>query len=255
MTRSVSNALVSTFFTAVSLYLWRIAYASTDLAALALCPLALSVWLGGLPLFLDTWRVRFFIALRQDSVLGKILTGRIRAAFLNTGFTLAAITLLAWQSLNASMAEACIMLLAFALSGVSFSLGQNLVARHFHQPFARSLATSLVSWLVAVPFTFLLAYSFWAWTAMPGAMLDADLPRAVQIGLEELPPRGGWIAAILAVPYVYEATKLWVAVKLAAYPVVGVMLSFDAALFSFALCRTAIVVTQFVETHMMKARE
>ncbi len=255
MARSVLNALVATVLTAVSLYLWRITYPSTDWAAMALGLLALAIWLGSWPLFLDTWRVRFFIALREDSFLGKILTGRVRAAFLTTGFTLAAVTLLAWQSLNASKEEACIMLLAFLLSGGLFSLGQNLVARQFHQPFARSLATSLVSWLVAVPFTIFLAYSFWAWTAMPGAMLDADLSRAVHIGLEELPPRGGWIATFLAIPYIYEAIKLWVAVKLADYPVVSILLSFDAALFSFVLCRTAIVVTQFVEAHMMKAPE
>lgn len=255
MVRAVSNAFVAAVFTALSLFLWRIAYASTDWAVLALGPLALAIWIGGWPLFLDTWRARFFLALRQDSVIGRILTGRIRAAFLNTGFTMAAITLLAWQALNASGLEGGIMLSAFVISGGLFALGQNLVARHFHQPFARSLATSLVSWLVAVPFTFVLAYAFWAWKAMPGAMLGADLSGAVHIGLQELPPRGGWITEILAVPYVYEATKLWVAVKLAAYPFIGVLLSLDAALFSFALCRTAIVVTQFVETHVMRAPE
>jgi len=252
MRRSLQNALASTALTMLSLYLWRIAYISTDWAVLALIPLAFAIVAGLWPLVLKPWRARLHIALRPESSLGGFLTGRLRAIFISGAFTIVAVILLAWQALSVSIPEAAIILAAFFLSACLFATGQTLLLRHFQQPFARSIATSVVTWTVALPFTLIIALSTWALAPIPGKMLDAELMDALLIGLGNLPERGGWIAAILALPYGYEATKIWAVVQLRDYPIVGAVFSLDAALFSFVLCRSAIIITQFVETHIMK---
>lgn len=162
---------------------------------------------------------------------------------------------MAWQALSASVFEAVIMLSGFFLASCIFSSAQYLLSLHFQQPFARSFATSLATWIVALPFTIVIAVSTWSWAVIPGAMLDASLQEALQIGLDELPARGGWVSGILAVPYGYESAKLWVVVQLRDYPIVGAFFSFDAALFSFVLCRSAVVITQCIETHISKVNE
>lgn len=253
MLHSLKAAVAATLFTGLSLYIWRLAFEFSDWAAVALLPLALIIFVGFWPLTLQPWRARLRVALREDSPLSHILTGKIRALILSVPFTAISVVLLAWQSVSATRIEALIMLFAVFFSGCVFATGQETLTRHFHQPFARVIATSVVTWAVALPFTLIVAISSWAWVAMPGDMLTASLPEALQIGLNNLPARRGWIAEVLAVPYAYEAAKLWVVVQLRGYPIVGALFSLDAALISFVLCRVGIVVTQFVETHVFKA--
>jgi hypothetical protein len=254
MPRSLQYAFAATALTGLSLYLWRIAYSSSDWAVLALIPLAVVIFIGVWPLNFEPWKAHLQLALRHDSPLTTLLTGRIRSAILSLSFTFVAIILLAWQALTAAASDAVIILATFFITGCIYSAGYDLLQRHFHHPFARAFAASLVSWLVALPFTLIVAGYTWAWGSQPGAMLDAGLQEALQIGLANLPERGGWIASILAVPYGYEAAKLWGVVQLYDYPAAGVLFSLDTALFGFVLCRTAIIVTLFVETHVIKVR-
>ncbi|MCE8531685.1 hypothetical protein KBY25_17195 [Ruegeria pomeroyi] len=255
MLTALNNALAATAFAAVSLYLWRTAYFSTDWATLALIPLGAVVFIGTWSLTLIPWKARLRLELREESPLERLLTGKLRASLLSAAFTFVAVTVLAWQSLTASMTEALIMLVAFVLSGTIFSATQSLLRNHFHQPFARVVATSLVTWMIALPFTVVLVASTWAWAKQPGEMLEADLLEAIQIGLHKLPERHGWVTAILMVPFGFEAAKLWGVVQLRSYPIVGFLFSLDSALFSFVLCRTAIVITQFVEANVRGVRE
>jgi len=254
MPRSLQYAFAATALTGFSLYLWRIAYGSSDWAVIALTPLAVVIFIGVWPLNLEPWKAHLKLALRHDSPLSTLLTGRFRSAILSLSFTCVAIILLAWQALTAAAPDAVIIVATFFLTACIYSAGHDVSQRHFNQPFARAFATSLVSWVVAVPFTLMVAGYTWALGSQPGAMLDASLQEALQIGLENLPERGGWIASILAVPYGYEAAKLWGVVQLQDYPVAGVLFSLDTALFGFVLCRTAIIVTLFVETHVIKVR-
>jgi hypothetical protein len=249
------NALSALALAVASLFLWRVAFFSSDWAVLALIPLAFVMIVGFWPLMLDPWRARLNLYLRAGSPLRKILTGRIRAICLSSIFTFVAVILMAWQALSASIFEAAIMLTAFFLAACIFSVAQHLLLRHFHQPFARSFASLLATWIVALPFTVVIAVSTWSWAVIPGAILDASLQDALQIGLDELPARGGMIAGILSVPYGYESAKLWVVVQLRDYPIVGALFSFDAALFSFVLCRSAVVITQCIEIHILKVHE
>ena len=209
--------------------------------------IAISYW----SFSLDPWKAHLDIALREDSSWGKWVSGRIRATFLSTAFTLGSVTLLAWQALRASVSEAIVMLFFFFISALAYSFGQKFLLQHFRQPFARSFATSLVTWCVAVPATIAIATAAWSFTAMPGKILSADFQEAIQIGLAQLPPRGGWISTILMLPFGYEAVKIWAVVQLREYPVFGWLFSIDSALFSFILCRTSIIVAQFADAHVL----
>lgn len=86
---------------------------------------------------------------------------------------------------------------------------------------------------------------------MPGEILNASFYEALHIGRAQLPLRGGWLSTLLSVPFGYDAAKLWAVVQLRDYPILGLLFSLDAALFSFVLCRTSIVVAQFIEAHVL----
>jgi len=214
-------------------------------------PMAVIIATSFWSLTLDPWKARLDIALREESSWKKWLTGRIRATLLTAAFTLGSVTLLTWQALRASVSEAIMMLFFFFIAALAYSFGQKILLQHFRQPFARSFATSLVTWCVAVPATIAIAMAAWSFTSMPGRMLSADFQEAMQIGLAQLPPRGGWLSTIFALPFGYEAAKIWVVVQLRDYPVLGWIFSLDSALFSFILCRTSIIVAQFAETHVL----
>lgn len=252
MLRSIHTAFAAASMCLLSLYIWRESYRYTDWAVLALLPLALGIWAGSWPLVLRPWRARIDVIVRDDSPLRKILTGRLRAFFLSGIFTFVAVTLLAWQAWTVSWQGALVLAVAFVTSAMLFSAGQNILIAHFHQPFACGISTSMVTWMVAAPFTLVIAWTTWAWTKMPGGMLDATIYSAVASGIDKLPDRGGWISAILMLPAGYDAAKLWVVIQLRDYPIVGAIFSLDAALFAFVLCRSAIVVTQFIEAQVKK---
>lgn len=254
MYRLLLSGVVATAFTGLSLCVWRLAYEYSDLAILSLIPLAIAVLMGGWSINIDPWKARLRIALREDSPLALILNGRLRAALLSTVFVFLSLSLLAWQSLEATALELVVMGLAFLVSGYAFSAIQKSLLQHLHQPFAREFSVSIATWLVALPFTLFGATYTWAWSKQPGAMLDAGIHDALQIGLSNLPERGGWIASALAVPYGYEALKLWSVVQLKEYSIVAIFFSVDAVLFSFVLCRTAVILTLFIEAHVFKDR-
>lgn len=248
MGRAIQNAVAAAALIGISLYLWREGYQYSDWAVVALLPAAVVIWTGFLPLVRDTWRARLHTALREESPLGKILTGKLRAHLLSGLFTTIAITLLAWRALSVTLIEVTVLATAIILSATLFSIGLNWLSKHFHRPFARSIAASVVTWTVAFPFTLAIAWTTWEWSQMPGAMLNASLYDAMNSGLGELPDRGGLVTNILGLLSGYEAAKLWIVIQLREYPFVGVLFSLDAALYAFVLCRSAIVIALFVET-------
>jgi len=257
--QTFKDAASATALIGVSFYLWRIAYNSSDWAVLALLPLALVVFVGFWPLMLAPWKARLKVILRETSPLSQILTGKIRATLLSVAFTLVTIIVLAWQALSATLAVNAIMLAAVFASGFIFSVGQRLLVRHFYQPFARVIATNLVTWVVALPLMLIIAITTWGWSPIHNTMLDANFLEALQIGMENLPTRRGWISEVLAVPYAFESAKFWAIIQIKNYPQVATLFSalfsLDAALYSFILCRVSIVVTQFVENNVSKEIE
>ncbi|XOY55411.1 MAG: hypothetical protein ACMUJK_11655 [Rhodobacterales bacterium] len=255
MYRYIQIAFLTTMLVTFSFYLWSVLFIYSDWAILALIPLTViianSIW----PLTFDPWKARWDIAVRSESTWKKWLTGRLRAILLSCAFTLGSVTLLAWQAIRASTAEAALMLVILFVSALSYSFAQRFLLRHFRQPFARAFATSLVTWCLAIPVTIGIAVVSWNYALIPGSMIDAGFQEVLQIGLLQLPTRDGWLSSIFSVLFGYEAVKIWVVVQLREYPVLGWIFSLDAAVFSFVLCRTSIIIAQFVEVHVLTKDE
>lgn len=247
---SLKDAGIATAFFAVSLSLWRLGYQFSDWAALALLPMAVVLAIGFWPLVIHPWQARLRLSLRPQSSLARYLTGRLRATLLSIAFVSVALMMLAWQALLAGSVVGGLIAAALLMSGWLFAAGQHLLERHFIQPFARSYSTSLVTWGVGLPFAIIFAALTWAYTPLPGQVIDAGFAQSLQFAMERLPQRQGWITHIMAVPFAYEAAKLWVVMQLRDYPSVAALFSLDAALFSFVLCRSGIIATQFVNQHI-----
>ncbi len=251
MYRSIQIAIVATIMASTSFFLWRISFKYSDWAVLALFPLTLILSTSFWSLTFHPRKAILSIALRDGSNWHKWFTGKIRATFMSTAFTLGAITILAWQALRASTSEAALMLTIFFISAVSYSFLEKFLSQNVRQPFSRFLATTPVTWCLAIPATITIASAFWHFSNIPGQMVDASFQESLEIGLSQLSSREGWISKSLSAFSGYEAAKLWVAMQLRDYPAIGWLFSLDTALFSIILCQTSIVVTQFVEAHIL----
>ncbi len=247
------DAFVSTILAVLSLALWRIAYVWTDWAIIAMVPFGIVIAYGTWSLIIEPWRANLHLVVRQESTLAGFLTGRIRAYFISVVFTVVVITALAWQALNASWPEALIMSCAFFLSACCSSIFENKFSKHFYQPFNRSMAASAASW--GVSSIFFLFYAAWVWGLKrnPGELLEVEtLQEVMAKAINVLPAREGWVTAVLSYLASYENLKLWLVVKLRDYPFLGVLYSFDAALFAYVLCRSAVVSAFLVKVKVFK---
>ncbi|MDU8912489.1 hypothetical protein [Aestuariicoccus sp. MJ-SS9] len=252
MLSSFIKAVGSTAFLGLSLYLWRVGYHFSDWAILALLPMAVLLFFGSWPLIIDPWKERLHLALLPQSPLSRLLSGKFRTAFLAMTFVFVSVALLAWQCLTASPLQATILLMLVFTAGFSFSWSQDFLVRHFRQPFARYWATSLGTWLVAAPFTLIIAWITWSSESQPGEMLTATFQEALKIGIDQLPARRGLIAELLSWLYAYDAAKLWLVIQYKEYRMLAVFFSLDAALLGFVLARASIIITNFIGMHMNK---
>ncbi len=242
------HALASTLLAALSFALWRIAYLYTDWAALALIPFVVVIAYGSWSLAMDPWRAKLHIIVRQESILARFITGKIRAFIITTVFTSVAVIVIALKTLNASNTELLIMLSGFFISAFFVLIYQLRFSQYFHHPFDRSIAVSTVTWFVATPTFLLIAFNKWALDPVAGEMLDVkNLADVVSIMHHKLPFREGWITTIISIFYSYEAIKIFAVIRFSKYLFVSVIYSLDAALFSYVLCRTAAVSTLLIK--------
>ncbi|MYJ95522.1 MAG: hypothetical protein F4053_08060 [Proteobacteria bacterium] len=144
--------------------------------------------------------------MRKKSWVSKFLRGRIRATIDSLVFVTFAVPILAWQALGTAGPIAPILVLLCIVAS-SMSLGFRCwLQRHFHAPFAASWSYALGAGAAAIVFVPILAWINWKYVLFPGEFLSLDFLEAVQFGVaEQLPPRRGWIAEILALPFAIES--------------------------------------------------
>jgi len=240
------SAAVAAF--GLSLYLWRSVYALSDWAVLALVPLAVMLFLGHLRPSLELHQARMRAAIRPESPLLGILTGRFRAILGAMLFVLLAVPLLAWKALTVSPLQAAMFIMLGLVAGAVFVGVQSRLLRHFQRPFLCASAISISTWLAALPFLPVIAWANLNLVAYPGAIRAAtSLSEAAMQGMQMLPARRGWIAELLAPLYAYEAAKLWLVVQMNTSRWLPVLFSVDAALFSFMMARASVVLVAFVQ--------
>ena len=66
---SIRDSILATMMIGLSLYVWRLGYAVSDWAILALTPLSVFLYLGFWRLVLNPWQAKLLIALRESSPL------------------------------------------------------------------------------------------------------------------------------------------------------------------------------------------
>ncbi len=230
------------------LYLWRAIYPESDWAALAFLPLLAMLFWGYLSFSAAIYRARLHIAIKPESPLAGILTGKIKAVFGAAIFVLISVPLLAWQALTTDFPEVLALMALCLFANLLFIGLQSGAQSHLHRPFATGAAISLGTWIAAIIFIPIIAWMNWNYASYPGEIRGAGFSEAVILGIQELPQRRGWIAEVLAPMYAYEAGKLWVVVQLGASRWATTLFSLDTALIGFIVARASIILTLLIQT-------
>ncbi|WP_373050872.1 hypothetical protein, partial [Thalassovita aquimarina] len=173
MINKAVNALGAAVVINLSLYLWRGLYPATDWAVLVLIPLTVLLFMGSLWSSAAVYRASMKAAVRGESPLTWLMTGRLRALLSAAVFTLVAVPLLAWHAFSSTYPE--LLLLAFLCFATSlfFAFAEHKLLNHLTPPFARATALSAGTLIAAVLFVPILAWANWNFTPQPGEIRTA----------------------------------------------------------------------------------
>lgn len=247
MLKKAANALGVTLTLFLSLYLWRDLYPVTNWAVLALTPLAALLFIGSLQSSAAVYRASIRVAVREDSSLAWLLTGRLRALLGATTFTLIAVPLLAWHALSSTYPEFLLLILLCFSASLSFVMAEDRLFYMLTPPFARAIALSTATLIAAIVFIPILAWANWNFTPQPGAICTMDLEEALKFGISQLPARRGWVAEILTPLFALEYGKLWLVVQPRAPNWFLVLYCIDAAFISLVAARVSAVLMSLVQ--------
>ena len=237
--RITAAAIGATAILLLPLALWRLAYHVTDAAALALLLLAAVLFLGSLRIALPVHRAQMSVAIRRDTWLAHLASGRLRAIAFATLFVVLGIPVFAWHAWSASRLElgllACLVVCAAALALAAEARLSPLLT----PPFARSVAAALATVAPALVLVPVMTWANWSYLDHPAAMKTASLVEAMRIGLQVLPPRAGLPAEFLSPFAVADGAKLWLVVQETAPRWLSFWFSLDSALVGLLAARAA----------------
>ena len=247
MANALVNSAGASLAVTLFLYLWRTLYPATDWAVVALAPLAALLFMGSLWTSAAVYRASMKAAVRGNSPLTWLMTGRVRAFFGATIFTLIAVPLLAWHAISSTYPEFLLVAFLCFIASMLFAGIEHKLLDHLTPPFARVTALSLAMLIAALFFVPVLAWADWNFTPQPSAIRSAGLGEALELGFRELPARRGWMAELLAPFYALEYGKLWVVVQPRSPKWFSFWYSIDAALISFVAGRASAVLMSIVQ--------
>jgi hypothetical protein len=239
---TVVNSIGVSLVLSLSLYLWRIWYSETDLAAVLLIPVAALIFMGSLWSSTAVYRANIRVAVREASPFYWLLTGRLRAFAGAIVFTNIAIILLAWYAISSTYPELLLLVFQFYITSLFFARSEQRLLEHLTPAFARTTALITATFFTSLLFIPLLAWANWNFTPQPIAIRSASLEEALQLGFGQLPPRRGWIAELMAPFYALEYVKLWFVVQADAPKWFSFWYSIDTALISIFAARVSAVV-------------
>lgn len=249
MMRAISIAAVATVIPAALLYLWKLTYALADLAVIWLLFVAALVFLGNRLLVLQRWRAERRVVLREESFIAPWMTGQL-GAFLSSILLVAVlIPALAWHALAMPADVAGILCMLSFATGAMFLALRSFFQRHFMPPFDRVFASGPSTWLIGLPFAFILFYATWHAPDVPAQIISASFPEAISIDLHRLPERNGWLSWTFGLASDFESAKLWLVAQGRDYPAVAAFYNLDMVLLGLLTARAGIVITNYIETH------
>jgi len=247
MKETAVNAFGVSLTLGLSLYLWRVLYPATDWGVLTLVPLALLLFTGSFWASDAVFRASIKVAVRVESPLAWIVTGRVRALLGSTLFTLIAVPLLAWYAIASTYHEMLLLAFLCCVAPLLFAGVEHKLDDHLTPPFTRATAFSAATIIAVVFFAPVLAWANWNFTPQPVAIQTASLEEALQLGFSQLPERRGWIAEILAPFYALEYAKLWFVVQVESPKWLSFWYSIDTALISIVAARASVVLMSVVQ--------
>ena len=240
--------VVTAMLFAIPLYLWRVLYASTDWAALFLVAMTYALYLGFKKSLAAMVRARFSAMILDDSWISRFMTGRIKVVIHCSVFVAVTVPILAWQALSASDLIA-LLLVVLCLAATITALGvRRWLQRHLHEPYCVWYGANLGALIAGMVFTPMLAWITWNYVAFPGEFRTLGFWQAVQYGVaDQLPPRRGWIAEILALPFAMESAQLWLIARYGTALWVTGLYSLYLALVAFVVARASTALACFAE--------
>ena len=239
----------------VPLYLWRISYPLTDWAIIFLAALAPMLFAGIYSRRKDLLWARHSAVVRKESWVSEFVTGKTRATIDSLVFVAFAVPILAWQALGTADQIAPVLILLCMVAS-SMSLGFRCwLQRHFLAPFAAGWSFALGAGAAAIVFVPILAWINWNYVLFPGEFLSLGFLEAVQFGVaEQLPPRRGWIAEILAFPFAIESAQLWLTANYGSTMAwVPAVYSVYLALVAFVVARSSTALASFAGDALRKS--
>ncbi|WP_405402664.1 hypothetical protein [Paracoccus sp. Ld10] len=249
MMRAVAIAAVGTLIPALLLYLWKVSYGITDLAIIWLLFIAALIFLGNRLLVLQRWRAERRLVLREDSFVAPWMTGQL-GAFLSSILLVAVlIPALAWHALTMPADVAGILCALSFAAGAMFQALRSFFQRHLVPPFDRVFASGPSTWLIGLPFAFILFYVTWHAPDIPTEIRPASFVDALSIDLHQLPERGSWLSQIFRLASDFDSVKLWIVTQADEYPEVAAFYNLDMVLFGLLTARASIVITNFIDNH------
>jgi hypothetical protein len=235
------NSIAVSLAVILSLYLWRLTYPTTDFAVAFLFPLAALIALGTFWYSAAVYRATMSAAVREDSSISWILTGKIRASLRAILLVSVAIPVLAWHALSATIVEFAMLALLCVLTSSSFVIIERMTRKHLKPPFAHKSALLAATFSISLVFIPLLAWANWEFTDHPLALRYSSLGEAVQLGFNQHPARRGWVAEIIAPLYAFEYVKLWFVVQADSPRWFSLWYSLDTALISIFAARVSAI--------------
>ncbi|MCC5957231.1 MAG: hypothetical protein JJU07_14120 [Natronohydrobacter sp.] len=236
-----------------SLVLWRLAFFSTDLACLALLPLAVMVAIGAYRNAIDRRRALLSVTLKSTSLLRPFTRGRLFSAFTATSVAVFCITTLGYKSLFAGLEELLAAIAITIISAATYGLGLRW--------FARDVAETSLSWFSA-KFAFfvtcivsILPY-IWIEIAFVTRLggIDADFNEAISESLARLPARDSLLDEFVSIIIFLDAVRLWVVAKLD-NAAIWIVYGMYAALVCAVIATTAISVATLYYSHVAFPRK
>ena len=239
-------ATLATVTLALPLHLWRVIYPASDWAALFLAALAAALFIVMYKISASLHRAKLNIAVLATSTYSKFLTGRLHAVITATAFIIVVLPVLAWQALTATIVEVAGLFILSVVAGSCSLAARIWLQRHLTPLFARSAGIKIGTIIPTIIFIPLLAWINWNYVAYSGEMRTANLSQAITFGINELPPRRGWIAEILSAFYAMDGAKLWLLLQSGSPRWVTILFSLDSALAGFAVSASSSILSLFV---------
>jgi hypothetical protein len=229
---------------------WKLAFQQSDWSVLFLIPLTLLLFGGSYKLSLDNWNAKFDLTVKQESKFYSILTGKITATIIGVIFSFSSITILAWQTLQASNIKLTMMALFAAATNIIYLFLQEYIAKHFHDPFDRNISVRITTLAVSIVCFLFLWYHAFHFETHSGKLINADFSQAIEIGFSKVPNQESLFANFLAIPFVHETLKVWGLIQIKDSSFIGpvsLIMCLDAALISFLLVRANVILVQFIQ--------